>query len=277
MDLKQIESMLRNSSSENNLVLKKEIEILKSKAIDRQDEELANKLWCLENINEIQFLYISAFHNLKKKEYYQAWSDFSYIDIKLGYFREHSENYYTDSDEYGLLFIEEYSRKFQKLFPYKHFLSRESIKKKQSCSICGTEIEIRKTCKHTVGELYMGEMCVSVVSELQFLGFALVRDPFDKYGVIFPQDLEYNYGILEELLNRLETPYEKWDLTVTKRKGEKFIDARRNGLCPCGSEKKYKKCCKNTQKELITHYDIKLNQNKASNPILRYKEFGTWK
>lgn len=277
MDLKQIESILRNSGSANNLLLKKEIETSKSKAIYRQDEELANKLWCLENINEIQFLFISAFNNLKKKEYYQAWSDFSNIDIKLCYFREHSENYYTDSDEYGLLFIEEYSRKFQKLFPYKHFMSRESIIKKQSCSVCGTEITIRKKCKHTVGELYMGEMCVRVVSELQFLAFALVRDPFDKYSVIFPQDLEYNYGILEELLNRLETPYEKWDLTVTKRIGERFINARRNDLCPCGSEKKYKNCCKNTKKELINHYDIKLNQNKGNNPILRYKEFGTWK
>ncbi|MCJ7968104.1 MAG: hypothetical protein MUW51_03105 [Lactococcus lactis] len=142
------------------------------------------------------------------------------------------------------MFIEEYSRKFQKLFPYKHFMSRESIIKKQSCSVCGTEITIRKKCKHTVGELYMGEMCVRVVSELQFLAFALVRDPFDKYSVIFPQDLEYNYGILEELLNRLETPYEKWDLTVTKRIGERFINARRNDLCPCGSEKNIKTAAK---------------------------------
>ncbi|MCJ7968103.1 MAG: hypothetical protein MUW51_03100 [Lactococcus lactis] len=67
MDLKQIESILRNSGSANNLLLKKEIETSKSKAIYRQDEELANKLWCLENINEIQFLFISAFNNLKKK------------------------------------------------------------------------------------------------------------------------------------------------------------------------------------------------------------------
>lgn len=275
MNLEQIKNVLKNSHSiKNHEILKTDLCILKKEAIAKKDESKANEIWCLENINEIQLLFINAFNNLKKRKYYEAWNDFSNIDIKLIYFRKH-QVYYTD--EYNILYIEEYARKFEKLFPYRLFVSRETIVKKQKCSICNSEISIRKSCSHTLGELYMGEMCSRKIVESQIIGAAIVEDPFDKYSVIFPQDLEYNYGILEELLNRLETPYEKWDLTVTKRIGEKFINARRNGLCPCGSEKKYKKCCKNTQKELINHYDIKLNQNKGNNPILRYKEFGTWK
>lgn len=275
MNLEQIKNVLKNSHSvKNHEVLKTDLYILKKEAIAKKDEAKANEIWCLENINEIQLLFINAFNNLKKREYYEAWNDFSNIDIKLIYFRKH-QVYYTD--EYNLLYIEEYSRKFERLFPYRLFVSRETIIKKQKCSICNSEISIRKSCIHTLGELYMGEMCLRIIVEAQFIGAAIVEDPFDKYSVIFPQDLEYNYGILEELLNRLETPYEKWDLTVTKRIGERFINARRNALCPCGSGNKYKYCCKNTQKELINHYDIKLNQNRSNNPILRYKEFGTWK
>ncbi|MFQ9891482.1 MAG: SEC-C metal-binding domain-containing protein [Streptococcus sp.] len=38
-----------------------------------------------------------------------------------------------------------------------------------------------------------------------------------------------------------------------------FNNVPRNSKCPCGSGKKYKKCCLNTPNELETHYKITIS------------------
>lgn len=195
------------------------------------------------------------------------------IDIELSFLRKHFD---YCGNKYNLEFIEEYSRKYQKLFPYEYFMSRESIIKKESCSICKRINTIRNRCEHEVGELYMGEMCSRRIEDMEIIALAIVKNPFDRYTVLFPKDMEYNYEILDTLFMQLKTPYDEWNLDVEKKIKQKFIKAGRNKPCPCESGKKYKKCCFSTDSEITTHYKITLLSNRKVKPI-PYKTIGTWK
>lgn len=155
-------------------------------------------------------------------------------------------------------------------------MSREAVIKKVSCSICGKINTIRIRCEHEVGQLYMGEMCGRRIEDVEFLAMSIVTNPFDKYTVLFPQGMAYNYEALDTLFEGLNTPYDRWMLKIEKRIKPEFEGAQRNVLCPCGSGKKYKKCCYGTDAELTDHHKITLldNPNFTSMP---YKTMGTWK
>jgi len=155
-------------------------------------------------------------------------------------------------------------------------MSRESIIKKETCSICGRVNTIRNRCEHEVGELYMGEMCSRIVGDMEFIAMSIVKNPFDKYTVLFPEGMEYNYEALDTLFMGLNTPYERWDLDIEKKIKPEFAKAERNKPCPCGSGKKYKKCCWGTDSETTVHNKITLLDNPNVKPV-PYKTIGTWK
>ena len=274
MDLDKIKQYLsQHNKLEFNTSIKTYLKELKSEAITENNETLANEIWCLEKTSEIQQSYISAFKSIKEGEHFDAWRSYDAIDINLSFLRKHFD---YRNNLYNLEFIEEYTRKFQKLFPYQFFMSRETVIKKESCSICGRINTVRSRCEHEVGELYMGEMCSRKVEDLEFLGMAIVTNPFDKYTVLFPQDMEYNYEALNILFKGLNTPYDRWILEIEKRIKQEFVGAQRNAPCPCGSGKKYKKCCYRTETELMDHNKITLLDRLDYTPV-PFKEIGTWK
>jgi Predicted metal-binding protein related to the C-terminal domain of SecA len=274
MKLEQVKQYLNESKKLSfDESIKCQLKQLKIKDIDLNDENAANEIWCLETINEIQQLFISAFNNIKNGKHFDAWRSYDLIDIKLGSLRKHF-NYCNN--ECDLMFIETYSRKYQKLFPYEYFTSRESIIKKESCSICGHVNTIRNRCEHEVGGLYKGEMCVRKVEDIEFIAMAIVKNPFDKYTVLFPKDMEYNYEALDTLFGGLNTPYDRWNLVIENKLKPEFAKAERNKPCPCGSGAKYKKCCQGTDLETIVHYKVTLLDNPNVKPI-PYKKLGTWK
>ena len=63
-----------------------------------------------------------------------------------------------------LKFIKSIVPEYQKLFPYRFFLSRESVIREEKCSICGKVIKLRSKCEHIPGKLYMGEMTFTPMS-----------------------------------------------------------------------------------------------------------------
>lgn len=274
MELEQIKQYLNNFnklSFDNDI--KSQLKELKVKAVRSNQETVANEIWCLETISEIQRLFISAFNSIKNGKHFDAWHSYNKIDIELSFLRKHFD---YCNNKYNLEFIEEYSIKYQKLFPYKNFMSRESIIKKESCSICGRVNTIRDRCEHEAGELYMGEMCSRRVEDMEFIAMSIVKNPFDKYTVLFPEGMEYNYEALDTLFMGLNTPYDRWNLDIEEKIKPEFTIAERNKSCPCGSGKKYKKCCFGTDAETITHYKIILMDNPNVEPV-PYKTIGTWK
>lgn len=115
MELEQIKQYLDkdNKVSFDNDI-KSKLKELKAKAVESNEETVANEIWCLETISEIQRLFIGAFNSIKNGKHFDAWHSYDMIDIELSFLRKHFD--YCDN-KYNLEYIEEYSRKYQKLFP----------------------------------------------------------------------------------------------------------------------------------------------------------------
>lgn len=273
MNLSDIKEYLSKLHLEFDDNIKVELLRIKEAAILKENEPLANEVWCIEQVYKIQKLYVSMYNNLKQKQYKEAWYNLERIDIELSFLRP---NFDYTGNKYNMYFIECVIKHYTKLFPYQYFMSREAIIKSEECSICGKKVSIRGGCKHRVGKLYMGEMCGRKVTEYEFLGMAMVKNPFDKYGVIHLDGVEYNYYMLESLMKELESPYDHWYVEELKMVSKDYADIDRNDKCPCGSGLKYKKCCINKEKELTTHYKVTLLNGKRIKETPRVF-VGTWK
>lgn len=247
---------------------------IQSTATQDSNEELANKCWVLQTIFQVQKTYVEAFDLLRTQKYEEAWGLYERIEIGLSHLNRHSD---YSKNEYGLLFIALQTAEFQKLFPYKMFMSREMIIGKERCTICGKEITSpRNACEHIVGNLYMGKMCCREVMDIKFVGLALTQTPFDKYTIIKPEGCEYDYSALEMLLERIQSPYGLWKLATIKERDKKFDNIGANEKCPCGSNNKYKKCCWGTDKEFKVRHRIDICEGEPF-PETPIKEVGTWK
>lgn len=273
MTLEEIKIYLERENT--NFNSKKVIEILcnlKKNAKNQHDELLANEIWKLETICKIQKKYLDLFVLLKKGEFFESWKMLERIDIEFSFLRSHFD---YSNNEFNLKFIEQVTRDYEKLFPYKYFISRESVIKKQKCSICHKYRTIRNSCNHKIGDLYMGEMCGMIVEDVELIALAIVNNPVDKYTVLFPEGLDYNYEMLEKLIDMLNNPYVRWNITEYKELVDEYKEIGRNDKCPCGSGSKYKKCCIG-KKMLRTNYHITIVDDRPRKPIKKFTS-STWK
>lgn len=248
---------------------------LKKVAVNEGNQEEAKAIWCLEQVYKVIKHYLSAFKQLSKKDYYEAWCTLDRADIELYFLRSHLN--YSDN-QYNLEFIEATIYQLQKLFPYKHFSSRESTVKKWRCSICNEGITLRSSCEHEIGEIYNGEQCFRIAEDIEFHALAIVTNPFDKYAVIFPEGKEYEYSMLENLMKNWSNPFERWKLNVLQELNEEFKGLGRNNPCACKSGEKYKKCCEKTGNDKHDHYQILfLNKNPEQFKHQKKQMYNTWK
>ena len=162
-----------------------------------------------------------------------------------------------------LLYILQAIKRFQILFPYRLFCSRESIIKEEKCSICGETIRLRGGCKHKLGELYNGEQCSYVVTDWQLIAISIVTDPFDKYTFLKIEGQDYNYQVIEFLMDKIESPYDFWKVEKISVQNSNYKNVERNDRCPCGSGKKYKKCCMGTSNEMMDYFVFDIPRNKG--------------
>lgn len=275
MTIKEIDLYLRQRNLHLDECIGREIDQFRKKAINDQDEPKANYYWCVLQIYKIQRGFLAAIEALKTQKYEDAWRIFDHTDIELSYLESNFEMD-SDSDVYHLKFIGDMIKEYQKLFPYHHFFSRECVIKAERCSICGKPISLRKPCGHKAGKLYMGELCLREITDLELKALCIVTDPFDKYTYIQLPDKEYDYGMLEALMAEIDSPYDKFTIETVKVKRPEYEHIGRNELCPCGSGKKYKKCHRGTNGELMDHYII--HMEKAIKHTNRFVgTFGTWK
>lgn len=277
MTLYDIENDLSQDTEALDPSILSAIESLRNDAIDKKDEKKANYMWCLRQVYRVKKDYISAYKDLADHKQEDAWQKFDIADMELSFLEEQTEVDISGFPEkYGLDFIKLMIPRYQKLFPYQYFFSRESIIKAEECSICGKRISLRHGCGHKVGHLYMGEQCCRKVTDLEFVGISIVTDPFDKYSVLEVQGKEYNYEMLDLLMDNLHSPYDPWYLEEIPIIKEEYRNIGRNAPCPCGSGKKYKKCCMGTNKIYTTHYRINL-LNQSAKDLVPLRFVSSWK
>ncbi len=258
--------MKSNKSCRFNKTIIDKLADLKIEAIKEDNQDIAKKIWILETICSINNGYMDAFQGLYSKNYFQAWNTFNQIDIKISFLVKHFD---ITSNDFQIQLISDQVHKFQELFPYVHFFSREAIVKKRICSICKQERSIWENCQHVVGDIYNGELCGSEVMDLEVIGFVIVENPFDKYAVLMPakEEMEYNYKGLEMLMSELNDPFEKWDISTVLETKPEYKNIGRNDICPCNSNQKYKNCCLKSGKDKFPHKRILFNRKISNKPL----------
>lgn len=253
MDIEIVLQYLReapdNFTKRDSRALLKFLAIIKDKAVKSNKQRIAKEIWCFEQMIQIQDDFIESYFQMKSGEFYKAWCTLEQIEIALNSLIPHINNI---SDQFYMAFIEKHTAQLQSLFPYKLFLSPEFIELEKKCNICNKTIAIRNPCSHRVGEIYNGELCVRIVTNLELLGIGMVFKPTQKFAVPFILDSEtnepedhYDYSIVNALIKRLYSPFHAWYVNWTMRRHphSKFSHIGGDSLCPCESGKKYKDCC----------------------------------
>jgi hypothetical protein len=234
---------------------------MKRDVLARGDRAHAKRIWCLEQTLRIQEHYLHAFSLLKAGEYYKAWCELEQTELKLANLERHET---ASWPAFRLDFIQEYTAKWQALFPYKMFFSPEFLQTEKLCSVCNQPVLPQSFCGHRVGEIYDGEMCYRTVTKLEVLGVSMVDKPVQKYSVLFLRNEkegttrdQYHYELVEYPIKALRAPFDAWDVERTTRRQPhaRFVHVGRNDPCPCDSGKKYKKCCLNETGVLRPHYE----------------------
>jgi hypothetical protein len=189
MNLKYIKKQLKrvnlNYKFRNSKRILKDLDNLKKQAVKRNDQKVAKGIWCYEQILKIQDIYSEAYDAFKAKKYYDGWRSLEQAEIVYNSLYRHFKE---ENDEYWLEFINKHINQYQSVFPYGLFFSPEYLKKEVKCSICGKIISIRNPCGHRKGEIYNGEMCTRIITDLKMIGNSLVNSPGQKYSVPFKHD-----------------------------------------------------------------------------------------
>jgi hypothetical protein len=243
-----IEQILRNpvsrvTTSENDEAIKKNFHETKASFVAIGDETAANYWAVLYFIYTAQSNYIYFFELIREKKYYAGWCLLEVIEISI---KDILRLYTFVDDEYKILFIRDYVRKLQDLFPYTHFCSSEYVKKEVRCGICDRVVSLRDRCGHKKGKLYMGELCVHIITLSDFISISVVTEPFNKYSVLgVTNEVDpYKYPTLDFLLSIIDHPFNEWDTEKYRiLESHDGFKIGRNEKCPCLSGIKYKNCC----------------------------------
>ena len=229
-----------------------ELSSIKKKAVYESDQLIAKVAWCFETIGEIQDKYVESLVHFSNDEFYKGWCLLERCEILIGFLDKH---FHEKNNEFGIEHIRIYTKKFQSIFPYKTFISPSFILKHR-CSVCQKLITPRNQCGHEIGEIYNGKMCHKIAETIEILEISIVENPVQKYSVVFLEGGDqYNYGTIKYIVKKISSPWDTWDYEKSKKLVPKYQNVGRNELCPCGSGKKYKKCCLRKKQE-IDHFEF---------------------
>ena len=107
--------------------------------------------------------------------------------------------------------------------------------------------------RHRKGKLYWGDFAIEMIDEIKELqAVCLVSHPEDKRCIIELQEdrdipEKEKFKKLDEFVKLKINPLQnfKIETKIEQRRDTKIQKANRNDLCPCGSGKKFKRCCIN--------------------------------
>jgi hypothetical protein len=239
--------------------------------LEKNESTLLIIWFCLSTIEAID-TFSKAFILLKKREYYKGWNELAQVEVIIHNIKYNIPDY---SDYMAIKYLDQYTSKFQKIFPYKIFTSIVLVNPKEECSICGRSMEPFSGCEHIRGKVYAGELCNSIISDGDFIGMDFVEKPAMRCAVVFDDlDNPEKYKALEYLIPLLPNEYINWDVKITTEyEPHTNYNVKRNERCPCHSGKKYKQCCMKNLKGIkydnyhfllpdkLLHKNKKLNKN----------------
>lgn len=224
---------------------KEKFDHIRNIALSENCEKLANAqfVFCkyfllFSNLSEF-------FDMLSKRHYEQSWNKLQDCLDLIKLIGRFAEDRFELEDLYDLL------TEYEKLYPYKVFCSSEYVIGKSHCSICGKPMQ-SLSCAHIRGNIYWGEMAVEIIDKVEEVqAVCLVEHPEDKRCILWPTDddrTENEKFKRLALFLDLGLPYLQQYSTRSQmetRVKDNLKLAKRNQPCPCGSGRKFKKCCYN--------------------------------
>jgi len=157
--------------------------------------------------------------------------------------------------------IENQCGQLEQLYPYKIFFSSGFVEKEAICSICGNPINGFE-CEHIKGKLYRGVPAYSIIKKAELSEVSMVLNPSDKRCTVQLLNTSEKFNGVGYLANGIKNadlePLSFGHLNFYKirKLNQDMSIVGRNVLCPCGSGKKYKKCCLSKAYIETTHVEI---------------------
>ena len=230
------------------------VDSLREKAVVEGEELRAKAVWCLETIGAAQDYFTGAFDQLRSDKFYEGWCTLERCEVLLRHLRQH---YHPIHDSFGIDHMEKHLVQMQDLFPYVCFLSPAYLAQAE-CSVCTARMTLRGGCEHKIGEIYAGRACHRILKDMKVPEISIVTNPVQKYSVLFAGG--FNYGAVHYTISGLRSPWSRWSYDRSKIETDKelYPSTGRNDPCPCGSEKKYNRCCigkKRMKEHVRVHFE----------------------
>ena len=177
----------------------------------------------------------------------------------------------VQSSAYHLYFIKEFSQSVAETFSLQDFPESRVHSEEGNLLHLWCPSNAWHPCGHTVGEIYGGNQCCRVVKDAEFVGVGMVENPVQKYSVAFvtgndgERKDQFDYKAVRFAINNIDDPKDVWSFRTTTRlePHSSFGHIGRNELCPCGSKKKYKKCCLNRPGVIMPHLEFDFGQRRG--------------
>jgi len=219
------------------------------------DVDHRNRLWSAETFVRAMATYVDAFGMMKAGDHFGAWKALEQAEIAL---KGSARNPFLPALVPLIQTRAEMIALWQTLFPYRFFLSPGMIKKNWACSICGKKSTPIAPCGHTPGRVYAGESAVRIISEAELLEISIVTEPVQKYSVAFVEGKEFDYGIVEFVLDQLAAPFDPWDGAwgFERHAHDLFPGLDLEEPCPCGSALRYGECCRQESGVKLRHFHL---------------------
>ena len=202
--------------------------------------------------------YVSYWKLLVSNKYSESWSTLQDVQSQLRVIYR-----FTEEPRLPLLgHIERQCGELEKLYPYRVFFSSGIMIEEVECSICGKPIDSFE-CEHIAGELYRGRRAYGIVKKVEQLDHvSIVTNPADKRCTVQILDTSEQFngvaylakGIIDRVLEPLS--FSHLEFKKVRKPNNEIPVTGRNDPCPCGSGKKFKKCCIDKSYVEMTHVEI---------------------
>jgi len=226
--------------------------------LQHETDEVLNDCFYCSVLFDVFTSYAEYWDKVFQKAFIESWGVLQDIQDRLRVLKK-----FTNADDtFFYRFLQKQCENLEKLYPYRIFSSMEAVCIEIECSICGKNMD-SFDCPHRAGELYRGKVAYGTVKDIKsFCGVALVSNPKNKRCVAsYPEQspafsaVSYLANlIIERRLNPLKFSEAKPRKIEVPQKA--LVKVGRNDKCPCGSGKKYKKCCLDQEPVTRNHIDI---------------------
>ena len=170
---------------------------LKKQFIERNLENEANVIYCIENSLLAIEYELHMLVNIKEDKMNEAWGNLINAQVTYGTVVRNFPFKFEEENSY----VERLDRYEKLLFPKMFFASVGGIIKKSNCSICKKNYN---SCDHIKGRLYFGELCVREITEMELEETSIVKIPANKHCRVL--STTYNGKTVNLLTLREESP-----------------------------------------------------------------------